>query len=164
MKLESINSKLNSSIFSTENSTIMGILNITEDSFYDGGQYLNKEQIIIRCKNMLDEGASIIDIGAQSSRPGATQISSEEELKKLLPIIKLLRNKIPTIKISVDTFWANTAKASVLEGADIINDISAGEIDKKMITTKSVLNANPGLDPTKMPVGRILIIPDPSKK
>ena len=62
MKLESINSKLNSSIFSTENSTIMGILNITEDSFYDGGRYLNEEQIIIRCEKMLDEGASIIDL------------------------------------------------------------------------------------------------------
>jgi len=140
MKLESIKSEPNSSIFSTENSAIMGILNITEDSFYDGGQYLNKEQIIIRCENMLDEGASIIDIGAQSSRPGATQISSEEELKKLLPVIKLLKNKIPKIKISVDTFWSNTAKLSISEGADIINDISAGEIDKNMLTTIAQLN------------------------
>ena len=140
MKLESIKSEPNSSIFSTENSAIMGILNITEDSFYDGGQYLNNEQIIIRCENMLDEGASIIDIGAQSSRPGATQISSKEELKKLIPIIKLLKNNFPNILISVDTFWSNTAKECALGGADVINDISAGEMDKEMFPIIAELN------------------------
>ena len=113
----------------------MGILNITEDSFFDGGKYINDEQIILRCKTMLDEGATIIDIGAQSSRPGATQISSEDELIKLLPIIKLLKNRFENITISIDTFWSNTAKQSVLAGADIINDISAGEMDGNMFNT-----------------------------
>ena len=81
---------------------------------------------------MLDEGASIIDIGAQSSRPGSLQVSSEDELKKLLPIIKLLKNNFPSIIISIDTFWAETAHKTILAGADIINDISAGNMDKKM--------------------------------
>ena len=89
---------------------------------------------------MLDEGASIIDIGAQSSRPGATQVSSEEELQKLLPTIKLLKNSFKNITISIDTFWANTAKKCIQEGADIINDISAGEIDKDMFVTIAKLN------------------------
>ena len=117
----------------------MGILNITEDSFFDGGKYINDEQIILRCKKMLDEGATIIDIGAQSSRPGATQISSEDELIKLLPIIKLLKNRFENITISIDTFWSNTAKQSVLAGADIINDISAGEMDGNMFDTIATL-------------------------
>ena len=132
---EAKNSKGNSVYFSTKSAIVMGILNITEDSFFDGGKYINDEQIILRCKTMLDEGATIIDIGAQSSRPGATQISSEDELIKLLPIIKLLKNRFENITISIDTFWSNTAKQSVLAGADIINDISAGEMDGNMFNT-----------------------------
>ena len=100
----------------------------------------NKEEIIARCKTMLDEGATIIDIGAQSSRPGATQISSKEELKKLIPIIKLLKNNFPNILISVDTFWSNTAKECALVGTDVINDISAGEMDKEMFPIIAELN------------------------
>ena len=130
-----IKPKGNSIIFSTENAIVMGILNITDDSFYDGGKYVNKGDIIAQTKKMLDEGASIIDIGAQSSRPGSTQISSDQELQKLLPIIKLLKNSFPEIIISVDTFWANTVKEVVIAGADVINDISAGEIDNQMFDT-----------------------------
>ena len=131
--------KGNSIIFSTDNAIVMGILNITDDSFYDGGKYVNEGDIIAQTTKMLDEGASIIDIGAQSSRPGATQISSEQELKKLLPIIKLLKNSFPEIVISVDSFWANTAKDVVIAGADIINDISAGEMDNQMFDTIAIL-------------------------
>ena len=131
--------KSNSIIFSTDNAIVMGILNITDDSFYDGGKYVNEGDIIAQTTKMLDEGASIIDIGAQSSRPGATQISSDQELKKLLPIIKLLKNSFPEIIISVDSFWANTAKDVVIAGADIINDISAGEMDKQMFDTIAIL-------------------------
>tara|TARA_B100001758_G_scaffold247889_1_gene268220 strand:+ start:19369 stop:20235 length:867 start_codon:yes stop_codon:yes gene_type:complete len=127
--------KANSVYFSTKSTIVMGILNITDDSFFDGGKYTNAKQIILRCKKMLDKGASIIDIGAQSSRPGAKMVSSEDELIKLLPIIKLLKNKFKNIIISVDTFWSNTAQHCILEGADIINDISAGEIDKNMFNT-----------------------------
>ena len=140
MNLKSINTESNSSIFSTNNKMVMGILNLTEDSFYDGGKYLSDNEIISRCKIMLDEGASIIDIGAQSSRPGATQISSKSELKKLIPTIKLLKNKFKNITISIDTFYANTAKETILEGANIINDISGGEIDQNMFATIAKLN------------------------
>ena len=113
----------------------MGILNLTEDSFFDGGKYTNEQAIISRCKKMLEEGASIIDIGAQSSRPGASLLQAENELEKLLPIIKLLKTEIPEIIISIDTFWAKTAKGCIVEGAHIINDISAGEMDKTMFDT-----------------------------
>ena len=140
MNLEDTNSKGNSSIFSTDKVIVMGILNLTKDSFYDGGKYIEEKKIISICKTMLDEGASIIDIGAQSSRPGATQVSSEEELKRLLPIIKLLKNNFLNITISIDTFWSNTAAECILAGADIINDISAGEIDENMFTTIAKLN------------------------
>ena len=113
----------------------MGILNVTEDSFFDGGKYKNEKQIINRCKKILEEGASIIDIGAQSSRPGATLIQADKELLKLIPIIKLLKTEIPEIIISIDTFWAKTAKECIEAGAHIINDISAGEMDASMFDT-----------------------------
>ncbi len=128
----SIKGKSNSSVFSTKNPIVMGILNVTEDSFFDGGQYLNEKQIIVKSKKMLEEGASIIDIGAQSSRPGSTLIQADDELLKLLPIIKLLKTEIPEIIISIDTFWAKTANECIMAGAQIINDISAGEMDKNM--------------------------------
>jgi dihydropteroate synthase len=141
MKLKDKNSNSNSSIFSTKNAIVMGILNLTTDSFFDGGKYINEKQIISKCKSMLDEGATIIDIGAQSSRPGATQISAKDELKKLLPIIKLLKNNFPSIIISIDTFWAKTAHETIEAGADIINDISAGEMDKNMFKVIAKHNA-----------------------
>jgi len=141
MKLKDKNSNSNSSIFSTKNAIVMGILNLTTDSFFDGGKYINEKQIISKCKSMLDEGATIIDIGAQSSRPGATQMSAKDELKKLLPIIKLLKNNFPSIIISIDTFWAKTAHETIEAGADIINDISAGEMDKNMFKVIAKHNA-----------------------
>jgi dihydropteroate synthase len=140
MNLKDTNINSNSSVFSTENKIVMGILNLTNDSFYDGGKYTNEKHIIERCKLMLDEGASIIDIGAQSSRPGATQFSSKEETKKLLPIIKLLKNIFENITISIDTFWGNTAKECIHAGADIINDISAGDMDENMFSTIAKLD------------------------
>ena len=129
------NLKSKSAYFSTENAIVMGILNITEDSFFDGGKYTNKEEIISRCRKMLEEGAAIIDIGAQSSRPEAQVISIEQELVKLLPIIKLLKSRFPKLILSVDTYWSEVAKQCVKAGADIINDISAGELDEKMVDT-----------------------------
>ena len=131
----SIKNKSNLRIFSTDNAIVMGILNITDNSFYDGGKYMEESNIISQTRKMLEEGASIIDIGAQSSKPGATQISSKEELKKLIPTIKLLKNTFSNVIISVDSFWSNTAKEVIVAGADIINDISAGEIDSKMFDT-----------------------------
>tara|TARA_B100000902_G_scaffold350125_1_gene359191 strand:+ start:111 stop:956 length:846 start_codon:yes stop_codon:yes gene_type:complete len=140
MNLKTKRLNRNSSLFSTQETIVMGILNITNDSFYDGGKYINETEILSKCKEMLDEGASIIDIGAQSSRPGATEIESKFELKKLLPTIKLLKNSFKNITISIDTFWANTAKECIYAGADIINDISAGQKDKNMFPTVAKLD------------------------
>jgi len=111
---------------------VMGILNITTDSFFDGGKYLSKKKIIEKCKKMLLEGASIIDIGAQSSRPGSKPIDFETEKKRLLTAISDVKQHFPDIIISVDTYNAEIARICLLNGADMINDISAGEMDEKM--------------------------------
>ncbi|MDG1040458.1 MAG: dihydropteroate synthase [Polaribacter sp.] len=114
---------------------VMGILNITPDSFFDGGKYKDQKDIIQQVEKMLSEGATFIDVGAYSSRPGATHISEEEELQRIVPIIELLVKKIPEIIISVDTFRSNVAKKTIEVGAAIINDISGGKIDSKMFKT-----------------------------
>ena len=112
---------------------VMGILNITTDSFFDGGKYLSKNKILEKCKKMLLEGASIIDIGAQSSRPGAKPIDFETKKKRLLTAISDVKQHFPNIIISVDTYNAEIARLCLLNGADMINDISAGEMDKKCL-------------------------------
>ena len=96
MNENKINKNIYSTIFSTEKNIVMGILNVTKDSFYDGGRYNTSKKIINQAKKMLDEGATIIDIGAQSSRPGAKQITSESELKILIPVVKLLKRHFLT--------------------------------------------------------------------
>ena len=111
---------------------VMGILNITDDSFFDGGKYISKNKILERCDKMLTEGASIIDIGAQSSRPGSKSINSNLEKERLLTAITNVKHHFPDIIISVDTYNASIAKSCIKNGTDIINDISAGEKDKEM--------------------------------
>ena len=119
---------------------IMGILNITPDSFYDGGFYNSEKKIIAQVKKMINDGASIIDIGGYSSRPGAEDISVETELSRVLTVIKAIKHKFPETLISIDTFRSEVAKKAVKAGADIINDISGGSLDKKMFNTVSELN------------------------
>tara|TARA_B110000003_G_scaffold67391_1_gene68324 strand:+ start:311 stop:1135 length:825 start_codon:yes stop_codon:yes gene_type:complete len=119
---------------------IMGILNVTPDSFYDGGFYNSTNKVIDQVKKMVSDGASIIDIGGYSSRPGAEEISVDTELKRVLPVIKLIKKKYPKILISIDTFRSEVAKLSVECGADIINDISGGSLDSKMYKTIAKLN------------------------
>jgi len=114
---------------------VMGILNITPDSFFDGGKYKDATSILKQVKKMLDEGATFIDVGGYSSRPGAVHISEQEELKRIIPIVELLIDNFPEIIISVDTFRSNVAKECVLKGAAMINDISAGEMDANMFAT-----------------------------
>ncbi|REE80528.1 dihydropteroate synthase [Lutibacter oceani] len=114
---------------------VMGILNITPDSFFDGGKYKNESTIVTQVKKMLDEGATFIDVGAYSSRPGAKHISEEEELERLLPVIKLLINEFQNITISVDTFRSKVAESCINYGACIVNDISAGAMDASMFKT-----------------------------
>jgi len=103
---------------------VMGILNLTPDSFYDGGEINNIDAAINKCAKMLEDGAAIIDVGAYSSRPGAKDISEEEELKRLIPYLTELVKNFPDVVFSVDTFRLNVALKSIDEGAAIINDIS----------------------------------------
>ncbi|MGC8865563.1 MAG: dihydropteroate synthase [Bacteroidales bacterium] len=111
---------------------VMGILNITEDSFYDGGRYLNESQWLERTKQILEEGAAIIDIGAASSRPGAAEVPEEIEYQRVVNAVKLLTRAFPEIIISIDTFRSRVADAALHAGASFINDISAGLFDARM--------------------------------
>ena len=111
---------------------IMGILNLTLDSFFDGGKYSDVKSILIQVEKMLNEGATFLDVGAYSSRPGAAFISLEEELSRIVPIIKLIIEGFPEAILSIDTFRSKVADACLIEGAAIINDISAGIQDNEM--------------------------------
>jgi dihydropteroate synthase len=114
---------------------VMGILNITPDSFFDGGKYKNESEILQQTEKMLSEGATFIDVGAYSSRPGAIHISEEEELQRIVPVIELLVENFPDIIVSVDTFRSKVAKQTINAGAAIINDISGGNMDANMFAT-----------------------------
>jgi len=114
---------------------VMGILNVTPDSFFDGGRYKDETSIIKQVENMLSEGATFIDVGAYSSRPNAPFVSEDEELQRIVPIIKLLVSHFPDSIISVDTFRSQVAKVTINEGAAMINDISAGFLDNNMLPT-----------------------------
>mgnify|MGYP006092712823 FL=1 len=119
---------------------VMGVLNLTEDSFFDGGKYISRIQIQNRVKEIYLEGAKIIDIGACSSKPGSKPIEENKEIDKLLEAIKIIKETSPNLIISVDTFRANVARECIKHGAHIINDISAGELDSKMLETIVELN------------------------
>jgi len=119
---------------------VMGILNITPDSFFDGGKHNNLMSAIVQAEKMLNEGASIIDIGAQSSRPGSDEISTEDELKRAIPVIEAIKKEIPNSIISIDTNKAIVAKEAVFAGASIVNDISSGDDDTEMLSTILELN------------------------
>ena len=118
---------------------VMGILNITPDSFFDGGKYKNEADILFQTEKMLNEGSTFIDVGAYSSRPGAAHISEKEELNRILPVIDLLVKNFPEIIISVDTFRSEIAKQTIQNGAAIINDISGGKMDENMFQTVAEL-------------------------
>jgi dihydropteroate synthase len=118
---------------------LMGILNITPDSFSDGGQFNNLESALTQAQKMVENGADILDIGGQSTRPGAEEISLEQELSRVIPIIKKLREQLK-IPISIDTTKAEVAEAAIQVGADIINDISGGTFDELMLPTAAKLN------------------------
>ncbi len=112
---------------------VMGILNLTPDSFYDGGKYKDKEVILLQVEKMLDAGATIIDIGAYSSRPGAVHISEEEESARIVPIVEFLVEKFENILISIDTFRSKVAEDCIEAGAAIINDISGSAMDENIL-------------------------------
>lgn len=114
---------------------IMGILNLTPDSFSDGGQFNNEKSALQHAEKLLNDGAEIIDIGPQSTRPNAEFLSSEEEIRRIGNIISNIKKEFPQALISLDTFYAETVKFGFNEGVDIVNDISGGQFDKKMFGT-----------------------------
>jgi dihydropteroate synthase len=123
-----------------EKPLVMGILNITPDSFYDGGKHSGMAGILNHVSKMLNEGADIIDVGAISTKPGATDVSFEEERDRLIPVLENIKNKFPDSIISIDTYRSQVARIAVDKGAHIINDISAGNFDKEMFKVISELN------------------------
>ena len=118
---------------------VMGILNLTPDSFYSQSRISSADAALTRVENCLTEGASFIDIGAYSSRPGAADVTEEEEIQRLVPVISAIRDRFPEAKLSIDTFRARVAKESIEAGAHIINDIAAGEMDEAMFDTVAAL-------------------------
>jgi len=113
----------------------MGILNLTPDSFYDGGKLTSEKNILSQAEKMFTEGATFLDLGGYSSRPGADFVSEEVELQRVLPIVKLLLKEFPEAILSIDTFRSNIAKQCIEAGAAMINDISAGSLDDNMFET-----------------------------
>ena len=111
---------------------VMGILNVTPNSFFDGGKYKNETEILSQVEKMLLDGATFIDIGAYSSKPNAEFVSEQEEISRIVPVVNLILKHFPETIISIDTFRSQVAKASIESGAAIINDISAGSLDEKM--------------------------------
>lgn len=119
---------------------IMGILNVTPNSFFDGGKYKNESEILSRVEKMSSEGATFIDVGAYSSKPSAKFVSEQEEISRIIPVLNLILKHFPETILSIDTFRAEVAKASIESGAAIINDISAGHLDEKMLETVAKYN------------------------
>lgn len=126
----------------SERPIVMGILNVTPDSFYDGGSYISdKEAIRKRVEEILEQGGGMIDVGGYSSRPGAEDVASEEEWRRVSVALEIIQKYHPEAIVSVDTFRADVARRSVLEGgASIINDISAGMLDAELLPTVAELN------------------------
>ena len=130
----------NSKLLDLSTPAIMGILNLTDDSFYDGGQHNSIKKALLQTEKMLDDGAKIIDIGAYSSRPKAKHISLDEEWQRLEKTLQIINKEFPQAIVSVDTFRSEIARRSVDNGADLINDISAGNLDLEMFDTVAELH------------------------
>src|ERR1700744_2949231 len=125
-----------------ERTLIMGVLNVTPDSFSDGGKFSDPDRAFARAIELEEQGADLIDVGAESTRPGSARISEAEELRRLVPVLKRLRNKL-TVPLSVDTYKAGVAEKALELGADVINDPSALTFDADL--AKKVAHANAGL-------------------
>ena len=132
---------INGSLIDLSKPLVMGILNVTPDSFFLGSRKQSDVAILSRCKQIVDEGGSIIDVGAQSTTPTSKFLSAKEEADRLLPALKLIRKNFPEVIISIDTFYSDVAKQAVEEyGANIINDVSGGQIDENMFPVVAELN------------------------
>ena len=111
---------------------VMGILNLTPNSFFDGGKYKTESEILSQVEKMLNDGATFIDVGAYSSKPNADAVTVEEELARIVPVVERIVNNFPEALLSIDTFRSEVAQACIEKGAAIINDISAGDLDDRM--------------------------------
>ncbi|HAT70220.1 MAG TPA: dihydropteroate synthase [Flavobacteriaceae bacterium] len=129
----------NGSLIDLKSPKVMGILNVTPDSFYDGGTYSKLSDVLKHVEHMLTNGATFIDVGAYSSRPNADDVSETEELERSVPVIEAISKTFPEALISIDTFRSSVAKACVNAGASLVNDISAGQLDKEMMPTVATL-------------------------
>ena len=123
----------NGNLIDVSTPKVMGILNVTPNSFFDGGKFANEKTIVNQVDKMLSEGATFIDIGAYSSKPNAEFVSEQDEINRLLPVIDLVLKHFPETLISIDTFRSNVAQKAIENGAAIINDISAGSLDDNMM-------------------------------
>ncbi len=126
-------------LWEIERPQVMGILNVTPDSFYDGGRYESETALLRQCETMVTEGADLVDIGGYSSRPGAADVPLAEEKERVRKAIQAVRQQFPQLIISVDTFRAEVARLAVGEGANLVNDISAGHLDAAMLPTVAEL-------------------------
>lgn len=117
---------------------VMGILNITPDSFYSGSRF-DQHEVLQKAEQMINEGAAILDIGGQSTRPGSDRLTADEELKRVLPAIEAIKKEFPSVFLSIDTYHAKVAAETVAAGIDMVNDISAGELDAAMLSTVASL-------------------------
>jgi dihydropteroate synthase len=127
-------------LLSLETPVVMGIINTTPDSFYGGSRSQEQDELLSRAAQMLSGGAAILDLGGQSTRPGSSQVSEEEELRRVLPAVEAIASKFPEAIISIDTFYSSVASAAVKAGASIVNDVSAGTIDPQLLPTVAELN------------------------
>lgn len=131
---------INGDLVDCKEPKVAGILNVTPDSFFDGGRYSTIDKALKQTEKLIDEGADIIDIGGQSTRPDSEFLSDETELSIVIPVIKAIKKEFPRVKLSIDTFWSKVAIESVNEGVGMINDISGGTLDNKMFETMGKLN------------------------
>ena len=123
-----------------QKTSIMGVINLTPDSFSDGGDLNSEKKIIDKVNNFLNNGVDVIDLGAQSTRPGAEEVGSKIEIKRLIPYLKIIKSEFPDILISIDTFNSEVAYESLLNGANWINDVTGGRRDKEILDVVSTFN------------------------
>lgn len=124
---------LNQQLLDLSTPRVMAIMNLTPDSFYDGGKLKNHEQLLAKVQQFIDEGASIIDLGGYSTRPGAADISIEEEMSRVIPVVRIIREHFKDFPLSVDTFRSQVARSALEQGASMVNDVSGSTADDKML-------------------------------
>jgi dihydropteroate synthase len=125
----------NGKILNLNSAVVMGIINITPDSFFEGHLNKKESEILLIAERMIKNGASILDIGGQSTKPGSKRISADEEILRVIPAIDLIRKNFPEIIISIDSYYSKVAAHAIESGADMVNDVSAGNLDEEMIQT-----------------------------